>query len=1356
MSKRFRLGGWKALVAGLSVLSVLAAASLYGLLYTAWFQKLIQREVIAQVELLTGGRATIGDLYLEPSTLRLQIDELTIRAADGAGPFIAEPFIEIPRLELDLTLDSFLGREVSLASVMLDSPVVRIFVGPNGETNLPALPERPSGANAVPRELFELAVGSVDIRNGTFRWNDEEIPLSFSSSDMELRTRFQPEEESYRAWLRVGASELNLQGRRPVLSEAEMEVLLYQDRVVVPEIYWASGGAKVVGDLQIDSLREPSVLFRYQAEVALPLWASWLGTAPLTAGVAKTNGEARWDEATGEMRYTGQLTVDNLRPESADFPLEALSASGRYEGDLDRLRLNDLRAEALGGVLTGEGQVSGLATAAPRFDFTMNLEGFPLEPLIAAVPDLPGPVREAPWVTVVSGALTLEGHNQDDLHVAADLRLDHPGVTPAGRIPLRGALNLAYEGDSGSFRVTNSEVATPSSRVSLDGLLRGGGEAAFTVLARVDRLDDFRLWLEQPGSDAEAAKLELRGEAEIGGEISGDLAGDGLSFDGELSVKDFSLRGRRWDLFRGDVRLTPTRLQISNATIEGEIGSATLALAADLEWPGEEMAVVVSAIEGDIALKDVQLGGLLALAGYDQPVAGLLNGGVRFGGPLEKPNGSAQLVLTEGVAWEEQLDRVQVEMHLAGDEFVLDSFEVVRQQARLEGQGSVDRASGEFRLEAKGDGWDLKDIERFSEAERPPTGLLTFELEGRGRLPTGKDLFDEISLSGSFGLQEVKLGERDIGSFSGTLTTQGRRVDVGWQGNLLSGEIAGHAEFRPDDEGPFSGACTVKGLDLVHLAGLADLNVQQTKGSLDAQFKFSGVATDASRFTVDGEITRIQLNYSQIPGAERGYELWNPFPLRWGLADETLDIDGMQFLGDGTDIRVDGTIGLYDGFAQQEDSIDLTIVGVFNLAVLESFRPGLAARGKSELNVNIGGSADQPTVRGRMGIKDGTLRHSSFSNGLSELNGRIRFNENTIQIEEVSAESGGGNLRLGGTVVREVDRWDYRLRADIESVRVRYPESLSSVVDGQLTYSGTDLRSLLAGEVVVSRVSIGSDLLIGDVIASLAEPTQTPASSAVLVNMGLSVRIASVPDLLIETPLIRNVAANMDLQLGGTAVSPSLRGDMKITQGEVLFQGSNYTINRGDINFYNPFRIEPVVNIELETRIRDIDIALTISGPASLPNLSYRSDPPLRWDELFNLIALARSPTTDPVLATQQTIQQQSMIQGGGNAVLYRALSSPTTGGSGRGSQRLQRFFGVSRLKVDPRTGGAELNPGARISTEQQITRDLTLLYSYDLSEAQQQVVRVEWTPVRQWSFVVTRDENGLVGADIIFKKRLR
>ena len=57
---------------------------------------------------------------------------------------------------------------------------------------------------------------------------------------------------------------------------------------------------------------------------------------------------------------------------------------------------------------------------------------------------------------------------------------------------------------------------------------------------------------------------------------------------------------------------------------------------------------------------------------------------------------------------------------------------------------------------------------------------------------------------------------------------------------------------------------------------------------------------------------------------------------------------------------------------------------------------------------------------------------------------------------------------------------------------------------------------------------------------------------------------------------------------------------------------------------------------------------------------------------------------------------------------------------------------------------------------EQQIADDITLIYSYDLSSAQQQAIRLEWNPDRKWSFIVTRDQNGLLGSDVLYKLRLR
>ena len=139
----------------------------------------------------------------------------------------------------------------------------------------------------------------------------------------------------------------------------------------------------------------------------------------------------------------------------------------------------------------------------------------------------------------------------------------------------------------------------------------------------------------------------------------------------------------------------------------------------------------------------------------------------------------------------------------------------------------------------------------------------------------------------------------------------------------------------------------------------------------------------------------------------------------------------------------------------------------------------------------------------------------------------------------------------------------------------------------------------------------------------------------------------------------------------------------------------------------------------------------------------------MQFNELISLIAIRRTPSLDPVFAAQQTIEQQHLLQAGANAVLANALSRPATG-------RLSRFFGASRLRVDPQAGGAESDTSARIATEQQITNDLTLLYSYNLSSSQQQAVRIEWTPNKKWSIIFTRDENGLVGGDFLYKKRLR
>ena len=155
-----------------------------------------------------------------------------------------------------------------------------------------------------------------------------------------------------------------------------------------------------------------------------------------------------------------------------------------------------------------------------------------------------------------------------------------------------------------------------------------------------------------------------------------------------------------------------------------------------------------------------------------------------------------------------------------------------------------------------------------------------------------------------------------------------------------------------------------------------------------------------------------------------------------------------------------------------------------------------------------------------------------------------------------------------------------------------------------------------------------------------------------------------------------------------------------------------------------------------------------MTGPINNLHASYRSDPPLQFADIVALLATGRSPT-DPTLAAQDTGQSQNLQQLGASALIGQAISNPVGG-------PLQRFFGVSKVKIDPQLTGITGSPEARLTIEQQVSPDILFTYIDDVSSTSTQLIRVEWDFNRKWAAIVTREENGYVGVDFAFKKRFK
>jgi translocation and assembly module TamB len=173
-----------------------------------------------------------------------------------------------------------------------------------------------------------------------------------------------------------------------------------------------------------------------------------------------------------------------------------------------------------------------------------------------------------------------------------------------------------------------------------------------------------------------------------------------------------------------------------------------------------------------------------------------------------------------------------------------------------------------------------------------------------------------------------------------------------------------------------------------------------------------------------------------------------------------------------------------------------------------------------------------------------------------------------------------------------------------------------------------------------------------------------------------------------------------------------------------------------------------VVNVEASTTIQQYEITLNFTGPASKLTLAYRSDPPLPGNDIVTLLALGQT-------SQESTLRSATGAQSGtsgASALLSEAVSSQVGG-------RLEKLFGITNLRVDPGLAtvgstGLYQNAAARVTVQQQVTRNLTVTYVSNVGSTQQQVIQVEYNVSRSVSIVALRDYNGTFGIDIIIKKR--
>jgi translocation and assembly module TamB len=318
-------------------------------------------------------------------------------------------------------------------------------------------------------------------------------------------------------------------------------------------------------------------------------------------------------------------------------------------------------------------------------------------------------------------------------------------------------------------------------------------------------------------------------------------------------------------------------------------------------------------------------------------------------------------------------------------------------------------------------------------------------------------------------------------------------------------------------------------------------------------------------------------------------------------------------------------------------------------------------------------------------------------------------------------------------------QFDLGLEGD--NVRLRYPEGIRALLGTSLALTGTPQAAVLGGSVRIEHLSFTPDFDLSSFTRQFEGETSAPVTAGSFAQeVKLNVSLQSTAQMNLESSQV-SVHGSANLRLAGTLAQPVVLGRSNLTGGELFFGGNRYVVQSGTVDFLNPVRTEPVLNLRVQTKINDYNITVALQGPMTRLHTSYTSDPALPPADIINLIA--RGETTEA--AGAQPSQPLSL---GAQSLVASTVS-------GQIGNKIARVAGISQLQIDPSLGASNgQNPGARIAIQQRVTSSLFVTVATDVTSTQRQSIQLEYQFNPHWSVSGVRDQNGGVTALGHYKKK--
>ncbi len=1336
---RFRRWVVRPLLWGLAGLAVLIFV-LQQLLDTRRVRDGARRLITEQLAIALDREVTIADLSFELLPLSVEVWGLVISGPEADSP----DFIEIPFAAVEGDLIALKNRRIHLREVRVQRPKVLLEFFPDGAHNM--IKRRRDGPRKPRR--FDVFIDRLDVDRADFGIDQHNVRLSIAADAVRTRMR--------------GVGEMHLEGQldarnvvvrlpnarpfavaasgRGVLRRGLLEI--EDARVSGPDIAITGGGTCV---FPREAREQKKCLFQARGRTRGEVLAD-LGYFADLKGAVGFEGTVSWRPFLSGWR--SRLEADEIEiwgRQVEDF-------RGSLVADRYGMRIGIDQARYAGGTLTGgvawESKVEGRPWTTD-----LDFQGLGLDIVLA---DQQIPVSG--YASRLAGRIRYRflserserGEGRGELELTPDP--DHPGLPLTGAFPLRIEAGVART-DSISLRSERQSVLASGwydfarDSGAYDYEITSADLAELIPLLPLDPGGEPPLWLPTAGRGDLEGTLYLGLEAAAAGppEMAANPAtpAPGESYpatsDLRLRLEEVVAPGAAARRVTGSMYLTADAARSLRLDL-GDAGEALL-IRGDMPYEPDAEDLMELVFDG----VDWPLAAVRPWLDFELPVGGRISGrlflhvdDVASSGELEATVAPASLLLASPAAedsaasppaTEVALDSLATLLEWDADEIRFARLDLAAPSGEVAATGALDWTSGALDLELRSASLQLSE---------PPLKQYLPRADIRG------DVAVAGRLGGFLRQPSLELTVEADGLALGSRVLAGRpsRLEVSWS--------AGHFETRGRllDMVTFDGGGALEPehadlaflLDGNDLRGLAELLFEEVPEGLEGRFEGTLAVRDDA--TTEPAV-ELLLGELEIDLGDRRLENLEPVQARLEAEYLTLHSLALSEPATASEFYLTGRVGYIE-----PTMLDLHLRSSITCDWLELLDLGFDVGGRLDLTGTVGGPFERPTFDGEGRLADGSVVLSSdFPLEIQDLEGTVRFDPGRAVLERLEGTLGGGRVTLVGeaTVPPPDEPLVYRLQLTGTGLDLRYLEGWSLRGDAQMSMTSAGTGHLLDGRVHLDALEYSQDvradfeqLMRGFLQRQRLEVEPT---DSVLSAVELDIDVDGPGAVRVRNNLA-DLTGSARLLVRGNLARPVLYGDVEIEpDGTLLYNATDYEIERGRIVFANPHELDPEIDLVAVTRVREFDVTLAVDGTFDRLETRFSSEPPLPDLEVFRLLASGGDEDTDDTLLAHQRTEVDADPSTSAATFLYGQAASVI-------GQRVNELFGFDKFRIDPLTGSGDQLSKARVTVGKRLSKDVFVTFSADPSSTEDQRLRLEWQVSPGLSLILTQNGDDSYSAD--------